>query len=176
MKKLLSMFTVIGLVFSGAAVLRAADTSTTVPTPTEAKVLADLHHTNQMEIRMGELAQKRGSSDAVKKFGDTLVKDHSDADKKVKDVASAENIKLEDEKMPMGKEKEMDSKLHSLQGKSFDLAFAQDMVKGHHDAVEQLQAAQGKLAGTPTGDLVKTLLPVIEQHEKIARDLVASSK
>jgi hypothetical protein len=66
--------------------------------------------------------------------------------------------------------------LKTLQGKDFDLAFAQAMEKGHADSIQKLQTAQPKLAGTPTGDLVAALLPVIEKHEKTASDIVASLK
>ena len=155
--------------------LQAADTAP-APNQEAVKVLSDLHHANQMEVEMGKLAEKRGSADAVKKFGDTLVSDHSDADKKVTELAKNQNIKLPAENMPMGNEKKMTAHLKSLQGKDFDRAFAQAMVDDHRKDISTLQSAQSKLTGTPTGDLVTELLPTLEKHEQIAMDLVNTLK
>src|SRR5471032_708999 len=43
---------------------------------------------NYAEIDVGKLAQEKGKSDAVKQFGAMLVKDHSAANEKAKQVAS----------------------------------------------------------------------------------------
>jgi putative membrane protein len=47
-----------------------------------------------MEIEVGNLAQTHASSAKVKQFGETLVKDHTKADKEVLDFAKANNIVL----------------------------------------------------------------------------------
>ena len=158
----------IGAVSLGSSVaLLAADN-----TESQAKVLNDLHHSNQMEIQMGQLAQKNGSSDAIKKFGDTLVADHTDMDQKVTDVAKSQGVTLTD--MTMSKEDRTMTHLTSLQGSEFDRAFAQAMVDGHRKDIKKLQAAQPKIVGTPTGDLVTTSLPIIQKHEQIASDFLSS--
>jgi putative membrane protein len=168
-KKLLSSFTIAAAIAVGFALPSYA-------TDPSLDVLTDLHHANQMEIQMGKLAQKQGHSDAVKKFGDTLVKDHSDADKKVVDLAKSQNVKLPDDdmaKMPMGDdEKKTVASLKQKHGPAFDRAFAQAMVDDHKKDIGKLEAAQPKVAGTPTGDLVATLLPVIKNHEQIAESLL----
>src|SRR4051794_40480895 len=46
-------------------------------------VLMHMHRTNQMEIRVGRLAQRNGSSAKVKAFGAKLARDHAAADQKV---------------------------------------------------------------------------------------------
>ena len=44
------------------------------------------------EVELGKLAAQKGSSDAVKQFGQKLVDDHTKANDELKQVASAENI------------------------------------------------------------------------------------
>ena len=57
-------------------------------------VLMKMHRTNQMEIRVGRLAQSHGSSAKVKSFGARLVRDHSASDQKVVALAKKLGITL----------------------------------------------------------------------------------
>src|SRR5919198_3213737 len=47
---------------------------------------------NLAEVQMGQLAQKNGSSDAVKQFGQMLVKDHSESNQKAMSVARSMGV------------------------------------------------------------------------------------
>ena len=55
-------------------------------------VLRQIHRTNLEEIRMGQLAQRNGSSAQVKQYGAQLVRDHKAADQKV--VALAKQLRI----------------------------------------------------------------------------------
>ena len=57
-------------------------------------VLRQMHRTNLMEIRMGQLAQRNGASAKVKQFAARLVRDHQAADQKVVAVAKQLGIAL----------------------------------------------------------------------------------
>src|SRR5689334_6150049 len=70
---------------------QAADKEASMQT---AEVLSKLHHSNQMEVAAGKLAQEKAQSKDVKNFGKTLVTDHSAADKKVMALAKSEKIDL----------------------------------------------------------------------------------
>lgn len=61
---------------------------------TKSQLINKLHHVNQMEIEVGNLAQTHAKSAKVKQFGETLVKDHTKADKDVMDFAKNNNIVL----------------------------------------------------------------------------------
>lgn len=58
------------------------------------QLINKLHRVNQMEIEVGNLAQTHARSAKVKQFGETLVKDHTKADKDVMDFAKSNNITL----------------------------------------------------------------------------------
>src|SRR5689334_10021730 len=92
------------------------------------QVLMKLHHSNQMEIAAGKLAQEKGQSKDVKSFGKTLVSDHTAADKKVMALAKEEKINLP-ESPPMPEDK-MD-KMKSVSAAEFDKMFASDMLEDH---------------------------------------------
>ncbi len=161
------------VITAGSTSARAADPQINILAERDS-MLNDLHHSNEMEIEMGKLAKTNGRSDAIKEFGDTLVTDHTDADKKVIELAKSQNIRLENSGMRMNaQENKMMRKLESLHGSAFDLAFAEAMVTDHQKDIEKLKTALITLSGTPAGDLATAILPVIQKHEDIAIDLVA---
>ena len=63
-------------------------------TQSDEMVLMKVHRTNQMEIRLGQLAQRNASSARVKSFAQRIVRDHQAADKKVTTVAQSMGITL----------------------------------------------------------------------------------
>src|SRR5271155_807696 len=44
------------------------------------------------EVKLGELAKQKGSNQAVANFGDQMVKDHTEANNKLKSIASSKGI------------------------------------------------------------------------------------
>ncbi len=117
-----------GLAFCGVAVVLTAAGVASAADDTAA-VLGQLHHSNQMEIEMGKLAQDKGQSKDVKSFGRTLVTDHTAADKKVVALAKQEKIDLTAAMPPM-KNDQM-APLKAAVGAEFDRAFASAMLEDH---------------------------------------------
>jgi len=64
-------------------------------------VLRQIHRANLDEIRMGQLAQRNGSSAQVKQYGARLVSDHQAADQKVVALAKQLRITLPQERGQM---------------------------------------------------------------------------
>src|SRR5689334_21475674 len=79
------------------------------------------------EVKLGQLAEERGSNPAVKTFGRRMVQDHSKADNELKGAASKENMELPTE-MDKSDQAAYD-RLSKLSGDSFDRAYARDMVR-----------------------------------------------
>src|SRR5580704_6327668 len=88
----------------GWAVLAHQDSpsraSTATTTAKSRPAMGDSHFAKEAaqggmaEVKLGQLAQEKGSSDSVKGFGKRMVDDHSKAGDKLKEVASRENITL----------------------------------------------------------------------------------
>src|SRR6202047_2989081 len=85
------------------AVLAHQDSPSTANHTTAAKsrpAMGDAHFAKEAaqggmaEVKLGQLAQEKGSSDTVKGFGKRMVDDHSKAGEKLKEVASRQNIPL----------------------------------------------------------------------------------
>src|SRR5688572_31333905 len=73
-----------------------ATTSVTPMPLNDTTLLSRMHATNQMEIRLGQLAQRNGASATVKQYGARLVRDHSAADARVTALAKKLGITLMD--------------------------------------------------------------------------------
>ena len=145
---------------------------------TDADVLQKLHHTNQEEIKAGQLAQQKSSSSDVKQYGAMLVKDHTKADQDVTALASKINVDLKAMKMhaehPEKKqvhENKMDQ-LQKMTGKDFDRAFAQMMVNGHREAIEMVKDARSTVQNAEVKSLLEQLLPTLQKHEDMANDIL----
>jgi len=158
------------LSFGIFAVLRpgtsqAADNEASTQT---AEVLSKLHHSNQMEVAAGKLAQEKALSKDVKNFGKTLVTDHSAADKKVMALAKSEKIDLPaDVPMPP----EMD-KVKAASGADFDKMFASQMLDDHKKDIADAKAARDTTTDAKLKTLLTSTIPVLEKHREIAQKLV----
>ncbi|HJU53723.1 MAG TPA: DUF4142 domain-containing protein [Pyrinomonadaceae bacterium] len=123
------------------------------------------------EVELGRLAAERGSSDAVKQFGQRMVDDHSKANDELKQWAATAGVTL-----PTAldaKHQAMVAKMSSLSGAAFDRTYAKDMVKDHTKAVQlfQRQADRGMDAGLKS--FASSKLPTLREHLEMARSLNA---
>lgn len=136
--------------------------------PQIAEVLTKLHHSNQMEIAAGKLAEEKGQSKDVKAFGKTLVTDHSAADKKVLALAKEEKIDLPP---PPAMPAEMD-KVKASSGAQFDKMFASQMLDDHKKDIAEAKAAKDATKDPKLKALLASTIPVLEKHREIAQKLV----
>ncbi|MCP3137016.1 DUF4142 domain-containing protein [Pyxidicoccus xibeiensis] len=152
-----------------------------LPIDTDEKAFLEMqHHVNQMEIKLGQLAQEKGVSKGVKDYGARLVKDHEAADLKVTTYATKKNLQLAQPQPDTDFEKVMKNaneaaltKLQSLQGPAFDRAFLAHMV-GQHDAdIATVMAGQQQFAtNTELKGLLDSALPTLKQHRQQAHRLL----
>lgn len=121
------------------------------------------------EVKLGQLAQEKGTSQAVKDFGQRMVMDHNKANDQLKAVASQTNITLPDQ--PSAKEQRTYDRLKNLSGKAFDRAYARAMVRDHeHDvAAFRREAKHGQ--NTAIKSFASQTLPTLEQHLTLARKM-----
>ncbi|HEX4002152.1 MAG TPA: DUF4142 domain-containing protein [Candidatus Acidoferrales bacterium] len=121
------------------------------------------------EVKMGELAQEKGSTDAVKDFGKKMVEDHTQANDKLKQVASQQNIKLP-AKLDKHDQRVYD-KLSQLSGQQFDRAYARDMVRDHKSDVAAFQQEANSGQNNQIKDFASQTLPTLQEHLKMAQQM-----
>ena len=119
------------------------------------------------EVKMGELAQKNGSSAKVKELGKMMEADHSKANEELKAWAAKSGVTLPTDISPekQGKYNDMAAK----KGSDFDKAYASEMVDAHEKAINlfKSEAEDGKNADLKTWAGGK--VPVLQHHLEMAK-------
>ena len=121
------------------------------------------------EVELGKLAQKNGSSAAIKAFGQRMVTDHSKAGAEL--GAIAKRLGMTPPTGPSDKHRAHYKKLAALKGDKFDSEYSDHMIDAHEQAVKlfQKEAKQGE--AKELRDFAARTLPTLEEHLKMARDL-----
>lgn len=121
------------------------------------------------EVRLGKLAQEKGSNPAVTEFGKRMENDHSRAGEKLKEIASKIGVSL-----PTDMDREDQTtyeRLSKLSGTDFDKAYAHDMVADHEKDITEFkqEAEAGK---TPDiKNFAAETLPTLQDHLRQAREM-----
>jgi putative membrane protein len=134
------------------------------------QVLSKMHHVNQMEIRMGEMAMQKGRSQDVRDFGRRLRNDHQMADRRVTRLAAREGIRLVNPPMTPH-ERSVHRRLRHARGDRFDREFMNAMASGHTQTIQDLAQARRELRDPQVRRLVGNTLPAMRQHRNMAREI-----
>lgn len=124
------------------------------------------------EVKMGQLAAEKGSNEAVKKFGQRMVDDHTKANDELKDIASKENITLPTDLD--AKDQAICDRLSKLSGEAFDKAYARDMVRDHQKDVAEFKREANSGKDDAIKGFASKTLPTLEDHLKEARQMLQS--
>ncbi len=122
------------------------------------------------EVKLGKLAQEKGSNDSVKSFGKRMVDDHSKAGDKLKEVASRESITLPTDTSV--KDQATYDRLSKLNGAAFDRAYARDMVKDHQTDVAAFQKEANGGKDDSLKSFASETLPTLQDHLKQAKEMM----
>jgi putative membrane protein len=121
------------------------------------------------EIKLGQLAVDKGTSDVIKKFGQKMVDDHTKANSDLQAAAAKSSITLPTDVKPA--DQATYERLSKLNGAAFDRVYARDMVQDHiHDvAAFKQEANYGKDESIKA--FASATLPTLVEHLKMARDM-----
>jgi putative membrane protein len=124
------------------------------------------------EVELGRLAQQNAGSDAVKQFGARMVQDHSASINQLTTLASSKGVTPPPQLDP--KHAQMRDKLFTMRGAEFDRAYMQGMVEDHDKTVKLFQQQAQRGADQDLKRFADATLPAIEEHNKMAREIVKS--
>jgi putative membrane protein len=134
------------------------------------KFLTEAIQGNLAEVQMGQLAQKNGTSDAVKQYGKMLEDDHGAANEKA--MAAAKQMNVTAPTAPTAKQKADYDRMAKMTGAKFDQQFAKDMVKDHQKDLKAYQTESSK--NDAAGQYAKETLPTLQKHLQQAQALTPS--
>ncbi|HEY1637490.1 MAG TPA: DUF4142 domain-containing protein [Rhizomicrobium sp.] len=159
--------------FAGTAalitVLSIPVTTAFAAPPSREDFLKDAIKGDNSEIKLGQLAERKGGKPAVRQFGRTLVADHLKAKAEASRVASRLGISPPSRSMLKADAEYV--KLKVLSGKSFDREFVSYMVHDHKQDIHDFSRMAHAHSG-PVGDLAQKQLPTLRKHLHIAESLM----
>jgi putative membrane protein len=141
----------------------------------DAQIASIVVTANQVDIDAGKLAASRASSDAIKKFGQQMVTDHTSVNKSAVDLATRLKVTPQDnptsQALKAGGEKNV-ATLQKLSGAAFDKAYIDNEVAYHQQVIDALDKV---LIPSATNAELKALLvkvrPAFVAHLEHAKKL-----
>jgi putative membrane protein len=157
----------------------ASKTACTMDDATKVRsVMQFLHAANQAEIKLAKLAQTKSQNAEVKAFADHMLKDHTDADKKLTDLASKQSIDLNPQMtdpLYVATKTMHDQLAQELGGKSgaaFDVAYVSGQPGDHLLVLKVIEEGQKAAKDDPTKKALDEAHAMVKQHKEHAEKVV----
>ena len=165
---------------------RPSDTAAVAPTatapaggaaaaPNDAQIAHIAVTANSIDSAAGAMAKQKGSSKAVKDFGQTMVTDHGGVNKQATALAKKLNVTPEDNDVSRGLKSAADQStatLNGLSGPAFDKAYIDNEVTYHQNVLDALDktlipgAQNAELKG-----LLEKVRPAVAAHLERAKSI-----
>jgi len=126
------------------------------------------------EVQLAQLAQQKAASQRVKDFSSMMIHDHSDANDKVKALASQKNVVLPTS-ISDDNQKAIDN-MNKKTGKEFDKAFMNKMVDDHQSTIDLFQKAINDAKDPDVSSFADKTLMTLRMHLDSAKAVRNSLK
>ena len=140
---------------------------------TDEKFVLDAANGGMAEVQLGQLAQEKAQSQAVKDFGKRMVQDHSQANDQLKQIASSKGLAIPSE--VKGDEREHYDKLAKLSGAEFDKAYVKMMIADHKKDIKEFEKEAKKGKDADVKAFASNTLPTLQQHETLIKEVASNS-
>jgi putative membrane protein len=127
-----------------------------------------------LEVKLGELAKSRGTSETVRELGSQMVIDHTKANNELKTLVASKNISVPATLSSKGQK--CYDKLAKKEGKSFDKAYTHSMVKDHKKNVCKFKKEAKKGDDAELKSWAANTLPTLEHHKEMSKDACKAVK
>jgi putative membrane protein len=133
-------------------------------------VLNRLHHINQHEIELAQLAQDKAQSTQVKSAAQMILTDHQKLDDQIKQSAQGFGFELQGYQAATHEKLGMD-RIKNLSGSQFDQTFVKMMKMGHKEAGQLLKDMRADIKDSQLRTLIDATLPRIKAHRQMTVSL-----
>jgi putative membrane protein len=124
---------------------------------------------NNAEVELGKLAQQKGTSPDVQRYGSMLASDHGKNQEKLAQLADMQKVDLPAQLDT--EHQQLVTKLSQAQGAQFDRDFIAAMIAGHEKAIaafeDEVRTGQDSQAKRYAADT----LPHLRHHLQFAREI-----
>lgn len=127
------------------------------------RMMRDLAQANIAEVETGRMAQEKGASEDVKRFGAQMIEDHQKALTELQELARTKDVELPTE--PDAKHKLVATGLKALSGAAFDKEYIRMVgVTDHRQTLEKLQRTQRETGDNDLRAYAAKTIPVVQKH------------
>jgi putative membrane protein len=157
---------VVFMAFAVGTALAAEDANTSNLSKQDKHFLMEAAQGGMMEVQLGQYAAQHAENADVKAFGQRMVTDHSAANAKVADLAKDKGLSV-----PTKLDKKMQKKVDKLtdkQGKDFDKAYMEAMLRDHHEDIEAFEKEAKSGDDAQVKQLANDILPTLKEHLRMA--------
>jgi putative membrane protein len=126
-----------------------------------------------MEVELGRLAVKRGSSAGVKQYGQEMVEEHTRANEELMQLAMQKKVELPTEMSTQNTA--LIDRLSGLSGRSFDTAYKQAMIDSHNQAIALFQAQSQQGQDPQLKAWAAQKLPNLQAHLEMVNEMLADT-
>lgn len=149
-------------------------TTTSSMNPADSDFVMKTAQGGMAEVNISNLAASKATNADVKTFANRMVTDHSKANDELKQLASTKGVTLPADVDDEHKKK-MDE-LSSKNGKDFDKAYMDAMVKDHEKVVAAFEKTSKSAKDADLKTWVTNTLPTIQDHLKMAKETAKKVK
>jgi len=146
----------------------AGDREEAAQDPTQA-FIKDACNDNLFEIQAGQIAVQKAQDDQIKQFAQMLIKDHTQANQQLKQIAQSANVQLE-EKLDAVHQAKL-QKMQKCPASEFTRKYVFDQAAGHTNDVLEFQYQSQNAQNPQVKQFATQILPKLQQHLKHANDL-----
>ncbi len=150
------------------------------PALNDAQIASIAVTANQIDVDYGKIALDKSKNPEIRKFAETMIKDHSDIIKQATALATKLNVTPETNKTTqdlLDGQTKMNETFKGLTGDAFDKAYAQNEA-AYHEAV--VNAVKNTLIPNTQNaelkSLIESVVPLLDHHLQMAKDLAAKFK
>ena len=128
----------------------------------DAKFLNEAFQSNNEEIQMTLLAEKKSSDNDLKKVAVNLKSDHQQLNNELNELAKRKSIAINPpDTLKMNYDM---SSLMKLKGNDFNKTWIEMMLKNHQQTLTKLQQAESSASDNDLRSWIKNTIPKVENH------------
>jgi putative membrane protein len=139
----------------------------------DASFIRDAAKGGLMEVQMGQAAKDHAANPEVKAYGERLVKDHTEANKKLTAMAEQKGLNLakDMDRDDANKGAKMAMDYEGKQGADFDKAFIKHAISDHKKDIKKFEKASRDSEDSDLKSFASMTLPTLREHQMEAERL-----
>jgi putative membrane protein len=161
----LGVWTAAAIFSIGSIGLFTASPAAAAPSRADTRFVVKAAQGGMAEVRLGALAVRRGTREAVKRFGQKMIDDHSKANDELKEVARGKGITLPT--FLSAHDRATVARLSRLHGAAFDSAYVRDMIDDHRKDIGEFRTEANLGRDADIRAFAKNTLPTLREHYRM---------